>query len=41
MFDGEMVKKNFPIIKVLDRKFLVHDRVQDKGPRQKLDLENF
>ena len=32
MFDGEIVKKKFPI-----RKFLVHD----KGPRQKLDLQNF
>ena len=28
--------KNFGL-----RKFLVHDGVQDKGPRQKLDLENF
>ena len=36
MFDGEIVRKKFPFKKILDLKFLVQDRVQDK-----VDLENF
>ena len=40
MFDGEIVKKNFPFKKNLDRKFLVQDRVQDKV-QDKVGLRKF
>ena len=35
MFDGEIVKKNFPLKKNLDRQF------SPKKSKKKLDLENF
>ena len=50
MFDGEMVKRNFPFEKKFGQKFLVQDNVGDFWSKTnlenfwsktKLDLENF
>ena len=43
MFDGEMVKRNFPFEKKFGQKFLVQDKVglRTFWSKTKLDLENF
>ena len=43
MFDGEMVKRNFPFGKKFGQKFLVQDNVdlEHFWSKTKLDLEHF
>ena len=43
MFDGEMVKRNFPFENKFGQKFLVQDKVGLKNfwSKTALDLENF
>ena len=42
MFDREIVKKHFPFQNILDlKKFLVHDRVQDKVRLRKFSPKIF